>query len=55
MDTSTQSARKTGTPIVPVALAVFGGIGGGLLIWGWLNYGEAIYLNRLAAVLAGCF
>ncbi|MCG6859542.1 MAG: hypothetical protein LJE67_15900 [Salaquimonas sp.] len=42
----------------PFSVLVFAAAGGaalGLIIWGWMQYGESIYLTRLTAFVAGCF
>jgi hypothetical protein len=47
--------RKAGMNFLPFALAVGGGLALGLIVFGWVQFGESIYLTRLSALVAGCF
>ena len=37
------------------ALAALGAMAVGLIAWGWLQFGDTIYLARLTAIVANCF
>ena len=50
-----RSSRRKGGIALPLALTGIGGGAIGLIAWGWMQFGEAIYLNRLAAFVVSCF
>lgn len=41
--------------LLPFAAAAAGGLAIGALVFGWLRFGESIYLTQLTAFVAGCF
>lgn len=54
-ESETKPANRIGAFAWPLAMAAGGGAALGLLAFGWLRYGELIYLTRLAAFVASCF
>ncbi|GIL02389.1 MAG: hypothetical protein BroJett030_22880 [Alphaproteobacteria bacterium] len=46
---------KAGSRLALAAAAAAGGLATGALVFGWLQFGESIYLTRLATFVASCF
>lgn len=44
-----------GSRLALPAAAIVGGLAIGALVFGWLQFGESIYLTRLATFVASCF
>ena len=58
LETATDDNRETAgvsIRVMPLAIVAICGAAIGVAAWSWMAFGEAIYLNRLAAVVAGCF
>ena len=51
----TETAAGKAFPVVHLAVAAIFGAVIGLAAWGWMAFGDTIYLTRLAAVVASCF
>lgn len=48
-------ADRMRTSLLAFAAAATGGLALGAIVFGWLRFGDAIYLTQLTAFVAGCF